>query len=85
LAFLGSEISQGMATAVVFDAMGQELSFLYQVALNFRAQRSFPCAAESQIKQNRGGQNDNHEGRHQFEKNSISHFLLTLVLSLRIS
>ena len=46
LTFLRGDVGEGVAAAVDFDAMGQELSLLNEIALDFAAQRSLPRAAE---------------------------------------
>ena len=65
-----------MAT-VGFNAMGQQFSFLGEVALNFPAQRSFPGAADRNVEGHRGCDDDDQKSRQQFEENPICHVILT--------
>jgi hypothetical protein len=71
LSFLGGDIGEGVAAAVGFDPVSEELRLLDQVALNFGAQRSFPGTAEHQIEHGGGGHDDDQEGGHQLEENPV--------------
>ncbi len=78
MSFLSGDIDEGVAAAIGFDAVGEELSLLHEVALNFAAQRSLPSAAEHEVEHYRGCEDDDQKGRQQLEKNPVSHFSLTL-------
>ena len=80
LSFLSGDLREGVAAALGFDAVGQELRFLDEVAFNFAAQRSLPGAAHHDVEHNRGCEDDDQKGRHQLEEYPVSHFLLTLKL-----
>jgi hypothetical protein len=76
LAFLGGDFSERVGwIAVGFDAVGKELSFLDEIAFDFCAKRGLPRAADHYVEDYGGSDDDDEEGRHQFEKDPISHFL----------
>src|SRR5580704_8901083 len=68
LSFLGGDVGEGVASAVGFDAMSEELRFLDKVAFDFCAQRSLPGAADHEVEGGGGGQDDEHERRQQLEE-----------------
>ena len=72
LAFLGGDFGEGVG-AVGFDAVGEEESFLSEVALDFGAQRGFPGAAEHDVENGGGGGDDDQEDGQQFEEDAVLH------------
>jgi hypothetical protein len=72
LAFLGGNIGERMGS-IGLDAMGEEQSFLGEVALDFGAQRGFPCAADHEVERDgRGGDHDE-KSSEEFEKDAAFH------------
>ncbi len=79
MSFLRRNVGKGMA-AVGFDAVRQKLGLLDKVALDLRAQRSLPRAAQREVESDSGCDDDDQKSRQQLEKNPVSQFLLTLEL-----
>ena len=75
LTFLSSDFSERMG-AVDFDAVREQQSLLGEVALDFRAKRAFPCAAQHDVQNaGRGADHDQKDGQ-QLEENPVLHHLL---------
>jgi len=76
LGFLGGDVGEGMTSAVGLDAVGEEESFLAEVALDLVAQRGFPGTAEHEVKGDGGDHYDDQEDGQKFKENAVSHTLL---------
>ena len=73
LRFLSGDIGERVA-AVGFDAVGEKLGFLDEVAFDLCAQGSLPGAADHDIENYGGGDDDDQKGRQQLEENPVCHF-----------
>ena len=72
MSFLSGDVGERVAAAVGFNAVGEELGLLDEVAFNFVAQRSLPGAAEHDVEHYGGREDDDQKGRHQLEENPVS-------------
>ena len=70
--FLRGDFGKGMS-AIVFDAVGEELSLLREVALDLGAQRGFPSAAEHDVESGSGRGDDDQEDGKEFEEDAVLH------------
>ena len=73
--FLSGNFQQGVG-AIGFDAMGEQESLLGKVALNFGAERGFPCAAQHHVENGGSGCDHNHKNGEEFEENAVLHVLV---------
>ena len=74
LALLRGDFSERVCV-VDFDAMGEEQSFLRQVALDFGAERGLPGATDHDVEDDRGGGNHDQENGEQFEEDAVLQFV----------
>ncbi len=74
VAFLRGDFGEGVG-AVGFDAVGEELRFLGEVALDLGAQGGFPGAAEHDVESGGGGGDDDQEDGKEFEEDAVLHEL----------